>query len=266
MKQDYRSGCAWPRAAFWSIWLIAISSTTVAAQAQDHQYGRDAIEAGSRLYVRECALCHGPNGDEVDGIDLRRGQFRRILSDQDVRTLITTGIPDAGMPGVELNASELDGLVAFIRAGFDTSGVAVRIGDADRGRVLFEGKGECSTCHRVNGRGPRVAPDLSDIGAIRTPAALQRALLDPTGSMLPANRPVRAVMRDGRTIRGRRLNEDTYTIQLIDEQERLVSLNKADLVTLEQGDRSPMPTLADSFTGDELADLVAFLLSLRGLP
>ena len=47
--------------------------------------------------------------------------------------------------------------------------------------------------------------------------------------MLPINRPVRAVTQDGRTIRGRRLNEDTYTVQLIDEQERLVSLVKADL-------------------------------------
>ena len=103
------------------------------------------------------------------------------------------------------------------------------------GRRLFEGKGGCATCHRVNGKGPRVAPDLSDIGAIRTPAALQRSLLDPTSAMLPINRPVRVVTRDGRTIRGRRLNEDTYTVQLIDEQERLVSLVKADLREYELG-------------------------------
>ena len=62
-----------------------------------------------------------------------------------------------------------------------------------------------------------MAPDLSDIGAIRTLAALQRTLLDPTESLLPINRPVRIVTKDGRTIRGRRLNEDTYTVQLIDD-------------------------------------------------
>jgi len=246
-------------------WL-AVTCATGAAQVQDHQYSREAIEIGSRLYVRECALCHGPNGDEVDGVDLRRGRFVRVLSDQDIRDLITAGIPDAGMPGIELRASELDGLVAFIRAGFDATGVAVRVGDAGRGRLLFEGKAECSTCHRVHGRGPRLAPDLSDIGAIRTPAALQRALLDPTGSMMPINRPARAVTRDGRTIRGRRLNEDTYTVQLIDEMERLVSLDKADLVALELADTSPMPSVADRLSGDELADIVAYLLSLRGLP
>jgi len=169
------------------------------------------------------------------------------------------------MPGFKLQPSEIDGLVAFIRAGFDLSGAAVKVGRAQRGQALFEGKGTCGSCHRVNGKGPRVAPDLSDIGAIRTPAALQRSLLEPTKAMLPINRPVRVVTRDGRTIRGRRLNEDTFTVQLIDEQERLVSLLKADLREYEVATSSPMPPMAGKLTDDELADLVAYLLSLRGL-
>jgi hypothetical protein len=110
-----------------------------------------------------------------------------------------------------------------------------------------------------------VAPDLSDIGAIRTPSALQRSLLDPTSAMLPINRPVRAVTRDGRTIRGRRLNEDTYSVQLIDEQERLVSLVKAELREYELAKTSPMRSMAGILTADEQADLVAYLLSLKGL-
>ena len=83
--------------------------------------------------------------------------------------------------------------------------------------------------------------------------------------MWPINRPVRVVTRDGRTIRGRRLNEDTYTVQIIDEQERLVSLVKADLREYELGKTSPMPSVAKTFSGDEIADLVAYLLSLRGM-
>ena len=110
-----------------------------------------------------------------------------------------------------------------------------------------------------------MAPDLSDIGATHSPAALQRSLLDPTGGMWPINRPVRIVTGDGRTIRGRRLNEDTYTVQLIDEQERLVSLLKADLREYEVAKTSPMPSLAGKLTDDELWDLVAYLLSLKGL-
>jgi putative heme-binding domain-containing protein len=223
------------------------------------------IETGSRLYAGQCALCHGTNGDAIAGVDLRRGQFRRALSDTDIARVIATGIPAAGMPGFKFQPSEIDGLVAFIRAGFDVSGTAVKVGDAARGRAVFEGKGRCVTCHRVNGAGPRVAPDLSDVGAIRTPAALQRSLLDPTTAMLPINRPIRVVTRDGRTIRGRRLNEDTFTVQLIDEQERLVSLVKADLKEYELAAVSPMPSMAKTLTTDEIADLVAYLLSLKGL-
>src|SRR6185369_4405222 len=135
-----------------------------------------------------------------------------------------------------------------------------------RGQALFEGKGACTSCHRVNGNGPRVAPDLSDIGALRSPAQLQRSLTEPVKQMMPMNRPVRVVTRDGRTIRGRRLNEDTYTVQLIDEQERLVSLDKTDIRELELAKTSPMPPATTTLSNDELPDMIGYLLSLKGQP
>jgi cytochrome c oxidase cbb3-type subunit III len=250
--------------------LTALSSAArVGAQrpAQDHpgQYSAIDIETGSRLYAGQCSLCHGVTGDAVAGADLRRGVFRRSVSDEDIARVITMGLPDAGMPGFKFQPPEIDGLIAFIRAGFDVGGTAVRVGHVGRGQALFEGKGGCTSCHRVNGTGPRVAPDLSDIGVVRTPAALQRSLVDPTAAMLPINRPLRAVTKDGKTIRGRRLNEDTFTVQLIDDQERLVSLVKADLKEYELGKISPMPSVAGKLTADEQADLVAYLLSLKGL-
>lgn len=247
--------------------LVSILAAAGPADAQgafaDHQYTSVDIQAGARVYTAECALCHGRNGDEVDGVDLQRGRFRNARSDEDLREVITTGLTGARMPGFDLRPSELDGIVAYIRAGFDPGGIAVKVGDAARGRALFEGRGDCASCHRVRGRGPRTAPDLSDIGAIRTPAALQRVLLDPARALLPINRPVRAVTRDGRTIRGRRLNEDTYTVQLIDTEERLVSLIKADLVEYEV---SSLPTMEPtSLSSEEVADVIGYLLSLRGL-
>ncbi len=116
----------------------------------------------------------------------------------------------------------------------------------------------------MNGIGPRTAPDLSDIGAVRTPGALQRSLVDPTSAMLPINRPVRALTKDGRTVRGRRLNEDTYTVQLIDDREQLVSLIKADLKEYELGKTSPMPSATKVLSADEVADVLAYLLTLKG--
>jgi putative heme-binding domain-containing protein len=253
-----------------AVLALAFADGRLAAQgsSQDHQsqYSAVDIETGSRLYAGQCALCHGPNGDLVAGVDLRRGRFRRALSDAEIGRVIRAGVPDAGMPGFALQPPEVDGLVAFIRAGFDVNATAVKVGNAAPGRALFEGKGRCGTCHRVDGNGPRVAPDLSDIGATRSPSALQRSVVDPTSAMLPINRPVRAVTKDGRTFRGRRLNEDSYTVQLIDDQERLVSLAKADLREYELGASSPMPSFAKTFNADELADLVAYLVSLKGSP
>src|SRR5687768_12511196 len=198
--------------------LAVAVSTTGAAPTQDHQYTAAEIQAGSRLYATQCQQCHGQMGDQVTGINLRRGQFRRVASDEDMKRIVTNGLTESGMPPFKFQPAELDQLVAFIRAGFDPGGTAVRIGNAQRGQTVFEGKGQCASCHRVNGKGPRTAPDLSDIGSARQPAALHRSLIEPTKGMWPINRPLRIVTRDGRTITGRRLNEDTFTIQVIDEQ------------------------------------------------
>ena len=180
--------------------VAVISNVEIAAQVVDQnhgEYSRADVEAGQRLYGPQCQVCHGAQGDGVPGVDLKLGRFRRAASDEDIARIITSGVPGTGMPAFALRTDELRAVVAFIRAGFDPASAAVRVGDASRGRALFEGRAECAQCHRVNGRGPRLAPDLSDIGAIRTLAALQRALLAPAESLLPIHRPVRIVTSDG---------------------------------------------------------------------
>lgn len=246
-----------------SLFLLLGSQFSLAQEIGDHQYTSEAIEAGSRVYTQQCALCHGPQGDLIDGINLRRGEFRTAQSDTDLVTVISQGAAEGRMPSFDLRAEEMNGVIAYIRAGFDPEGVAVKIGDPVRGKALFEGKGECADCHRVNGVGPRTAPDLSSIGAIRTPASLQRNMLDPATALLPINKPVRLVTRNEETIVGRRLNEDTYTVQVLDSNERLRSLRKSDLVTYEISDApSKQPTTLSS---DEVADVIGYLLTLRGL-
>jgi putative heme-binding domain-containing protein len=225
------------------VMLMVATAAPVAAQqiSQDHPgYTQAEIDAGARVYGMQCQQCHGPNGDQVTGIDLRRRIFKRVSSDEDLAKIITSGVPTAGMPPFKLQPAELTGIVAFIRAGFDTTG-PVTIGDAGRGKTIFDGKGNCASCHRVSGKGPRVAPDLSDIGLARAPAALQRSIVDPSSAMLPINRPVAIVMKDGARITGRRLNEDTATVQIIDSEERLRSLDKRDIRTMTVETRSPMP-------------------------
>lgn len=249
-----------------AIFSLCAAATAAAQLTQDHpgQYSQVEIDAGAGVYRSQCSQCHGPNGDQVTGIDLRRAQFRRAVTDEDLAAVITTGIVQTGMPPFALQPAELIGVIAYIRAGFDSS-ADVKIGNAARGRTIFAGKGSCGSCHRLNGQGPRTAPDLSDVGMARSPAAMQRTLLNPNSGMLPINRPVRIVTNDGRTITGRRLNEDTKTVQLIDSEERLVSIAKRDLRSFVVETTSPMPSYASRFTADEIADVVAYLLTLREL-
>ncbi len=232
----------------------------------DHSdYTRADVEAGQRLYSVQCQICHGANGDNIQGIDLKFGKFRRVSNDEDIVRTLTTGIPGVGMPAFSFQPPQLTAIVAFIRAGFDPTSAAVRVGNMERGRALFDGKAQCATCHRVNGRGPLTAPDLSDIGSLRTLGTLQRTMLEPPASLQPIHRPVRIVTRSGETLRGRRLNEDTSTVQLIDDHEQLRSFVKADLKQYAIETVATMPSYKDRLSADETADLVAYLISLKGL-
>ena len=233
-------------------------------QAQDHtQYEPADIEYGLSVYLEQCAACHGEAGDGVAGVDLRSGRLRRAALDRELIQLIRSGIPGTGMLAFDLDTAEMTGIVAYLR-NMTYEIDAATLGDAARGRVIFEGAGDCLSCHRLQGRGLRNGPDLTRIGAVRPLSALRRSLLDPTGTMRPIDRPVELVTADGTRVTGRRLNEDTYTVQILDDEARLRSFDKADLRELRVIERSPMPAYGDRLDPAELADVLAYLVSLKG--
>jgi putative heme-binding domain-containing protein len=250
----------WPVPLVWGVLL----GPRAYAQNPPTLYPQADVAYGARIYTAQCTTCHGVTGDVVPGVDFRAGRFKRITSDVDLRTTITTGVPGTAMPPFNFDPAELAGIVAYLRNMRDYDARGMTLGDPARGQALFDGAGNCRSCHRLNGKGPRLAPDLSDIGSIRTVDYLQRTLLDPQGALLPQNRSVRTVTRDGRVIQGRRLNEDTYTVQIIDEQENLVSLPKAGLREYSVSKTSAMPSYKDKFSSQDVSDMVAYLLSLRG--
>jgi putative heme-binding domain-containing protein len=238
--------------------------------AQEHSYTQADVETGARLYQTSCAGCHGPNGDMVPGVELQRGQFRRATGDADIQRIIQAGIPGTTMPPSSFSDAQAGAIVAYLRsvAPASASGrggpVSIARGDVAKGRAVFDGKGQCATCHRVNGAGPRLAPDLSEIGTIRPAAELQQKVTDPNAAVRPGNRFIEAVTRSGAKISGRLLNQDTFTVQLLDANERLVSLSRSDLQEV-LFVKSPMPSYRDRLTPGELDDLVAFLVSLKGV-
>lgn len=243
----------------------AAAQVPVAAPVHETQYPDADIAYGLQIYGAQCSICHGPQGDAIGGVALRSGKFRNAVIDRDLERFIRTGSQAAGMPPFNLNASEMAGIIAYLR-NMNTLDVAtVKAGDATRGRTVFEGKGTCASCHRVGATGSRVAPNLSEIGTVRSAGSLQRSLVAPSSQMMPINRPVRAVTKDGTIINGRRLNEDTYSVQLIDDRERLHSLVKADLREFTISTSSAMPSYKDTLSPDELADVLSYLLSLKGL-
>lgn len=244
--------------------LLSAPSRATAQAGHPETYAPGDIAFGAGLYDAQCTPCHGANGDGIGGISFRRNIFRNAVTDRDLARVITTGVPGKGMPAFKLDPSEVTGIIAYLRNFSSFDRTSVKLGDAARGRLVFEGKGACGTCHRVGASGPRFAPDLSDIGAVRGPGSLLRTLIDPSSQMMPINRPVRVVTADGRVINGRRLNEDTYTLQIIDEHENLRSLTKSDLREYTISKTSPMPAYKDRLTEDERADVIAYLLTLKG--
>lgn len=247
------------------MWAALIFAAALVAQAplHDSQYSDADIRYGATLYASKCVTCHGAQGDAIGGVNLRSGKFRNAVIDRDLERFIRAGSP-AGMPAFTLDNAEMAGIIAFLRNMnvFDSAGV--KTGDPSRGRTIFEGAGRCTSCHRVGGIGSHAAPDLTDVGSSRSAGSLQRSLLEPTSQMMPINRPVRLVTKTGTVITGRRLNEDTYSIQVIDDHERLYSLLKADLMEFTVSTTSPMPSYRSSLSDDERADVLAYLLTLKG--
>jgi cytochrome c oxidase cbb3-type subunit III len=221
------------------------------------------IQDGGRVFQNNCANCHGPDGNEVAGIDLGRGQFRRTLSDQDLIQIIRTGIPGTSMPGSNFSEEQAARVVAYLRSAAASKRSDAAVGDASRGHALFDGKGTCLTCHRVSGTGSRLGPDLTNIGQLRRAMDLERSLLDPDAEVLGTNRFYRVVTGDGVTTTGRLLNLDTFTVQMLDSREQLRSFVKADLREHSFAEKSPMPSYRDKLSTQELADVVSYLVSLK---
>ena len=200
----------------------------------------------------------------VDGVDLARGKFRRAASEAGVIKIIQEGIAGTAMPPHNLTDFQAGTIVAYLRSLGATRGASDK-GDAAHGKVLFETKGGCMSCHRVHGAGSRVGPDLSEIGAVRRSVELAQSILEPNREVLLQNRFYRAVTKDGETITGRLLNQDSFTVQLLDSKERLLSLQRSNLREAGFLNDSLMPSYQGKLSAAELDDLVAYLVSLKGV-
>ena len=136
-------------------------------------------------------------------------------------------------------------------------------GDPVKGQAIFEGKGGCLSCHRVADEGSLMGPDLSTIATGHTVEELRKALFDPNPDVQPRNQLYRVVTSDGKTITGRILNQDEFSLQMLDSDRRLRAFQKSNLREYGFTKTPPMPSYQEKLTPEEQADLIAFLASLK---
>ena len=254
--------------------LLVALTTVVALQAAPQTSAADIVQ-GKKLFDGMCSRCHGVDGTGDEGPALNRPTLTRAGTDDALREIISEGIPDRGMPRVRrLTSSETNQLVAYVRSLGRTASVAAP-GSPDRGRAIYD-KLACASCHIVAGQGSSMGPDLTEIGLSRGPAYLRQSFLGPAealprGTSLVPGRgfmeflPVRIVTADGQEVRGVRINEDPFTIQVRDTANRFHSFRKSEAKEIEKEfGKSLMPSFRGRLGDAEVEDLVAYLASLRG--
>ncbi|MFM1897061.1 MAG: hypothetical protein RLZZ385_2135 [Pseudomonadota bacterium] len=260
-----------PKPAWWQALMLLVPvllSTQVAAEDTGNLFNTPMdVRAGETYFQRQCSRCHGQDarGNDETGAPNLTGRLNRASTDAGIFTILREGIAGTAMlpvPG-DTPDSTVWQLVAFINSLRSDPANIQLPGNGTAGRNLFSGKGDCARCHMIDGEGGRLGPDLSVIGEQRDPDELLSALIDPDAEVLPRWWTVQATLPDGRQVRGLRMDEDTFTLRIMDEDANLWSFRKQETREFQRITTSTMPNYAQRLTSAELDDLVAYLFSLR---
>lgn len=239
---------------------VAIGSFAQNPQSNDPKLPMQ-IEAGKASFEAHCAACHGADGrggergPGIVGTPSARRRSREELAD-----LIRKGVPAGGMPGFDLPAEESQALVAYIRSLSAPAIETAPPGNASAGEGFFFGKGNCSGCHTVNGRGGKRGPNLTGLGAKRTVAEIEGSLKTPSERIAPGYALAVAALQDGRSVRGFVKNESNYDLQLQDLEGNFHLLDRSEIKEISRSNDSLMP--ATKASADEFRDLLAYLSRL----
>ena len=249
-----------------SLTLVAdVSALAGFVQASGAPRDAEAIEAGRRSFRGRCARCHGNDARGIQAPDLTLSAS--VLDDAEMFRVIRFGVPGTEMPAGGPTAMpdvEVWKIVAYLRT-LAGSQDAPHRGNPENGSTIFWERAGCGTCHWVLGRGGRLGPDLSRVGAARSQAFLAAKIRNPNERMTRGYEPVTVVTATGDRVVGIRRNEDTFSIQLFDTSERLHFFPKTRVREVLTGQRSLMPEFgANRLSDAALDDLVAYLSTLRG--
>jgi cytochrome c oxidase cbb3-type subunit III len=263
---------------------IFISLTIAVAGAQDHNPlagDPKAAKAGEYEFRINCALCHGLGARGGGrGPDLTRAQKKYAHTDADMFQIISNGIPGTAMPangtngqGVGMTDEEIWQIITYIRSQ-EGKAPAKPLGNVAHGKELFYADANCSLCHMVEGKGGRFGPELTGVGGSRTRAAIIDSVRNPshrlawglteaTKEFPQEYETVTVVTADGKRIKGVTLNEDNFSVQIMDMNEQIHLLDKSTLRSFEKSRESAMPKYTtDALSDKDLDDIVAYLISV----
>lgn len=222
---------------------------------------------GERYFQRTCSRCHGQDatGNDETGAPNLTGTLANASTDAGVFRVIREGLRGTAM--LPINPATPDAnvwqIVTYLNS-LRTDPANIDLpGSASAGQALYAGRGDCASCHMVDGAGGRKGPDLSRVGERRDPDELATDLTNPNEDVAPRWWTMRVTRDDGSTVEGLRMNEDTFTLRLIDENADLWSFAKSDIQSFERDEQSTMPSYDETMTASEVDDLVAYLFSLR---
>jgi cytochrome c oxidase cbb3-type subunit 3 len=237
-----------------------------------------AIREGASLFRGNCSPCHGPNAQGGGrGPDLTAGRWVHGSSDAAIFATINAGVPGTEMPANGFEDSETWAIIAYLQSLAPVRSATVS-GDRARGEKIFSETAGCSTCHMVQGRGGVLGPDLSRVGEARSVPYLIDSIREPSkelssGMLDPNNHyglplvydTVTVATANGQKIVGVAKNEDTFSIQLLDTNQRLQFFLKKDLKEVTHERKSLMPAYSEQMREPaDLQDLLAYLESLHG--
>lgn len=262
--------------------LVAFAAATAAlAQQIRNPFAGDAKAArlGEFEFRLNCAFCHGLGGRGGGrGPDLTRAQKRHGSSDADLFRTINEGVPGTAMPangttgqGVGMAEEELWQVITYIRS------IEVKTqpsGNPLHGKQLFRGSAGCATCHMIKGNGGRLGPDLTGVATARSVDHIVDSVRNPSRRLSPGltenmkefpqeYETVTVVTPEGEKITGVTLNEDHFSLQMMDTRERIRLFEKNKLRSIEKSRVSLMPPYDPGTLSDrDLQDIVAYLLSV----
>ena len=221
------------------------------------------IEEGERIFQLDCAICHGGDATGGMGPDLTRGTFRHASDDQQLFSIVRNGILGTEMPRRVRTDERAWKVVSYLRT-LGGRGGDPPPGDPIRGRELFFGTANCSTCHMVDGEGSLQGPDLSLIGWQRSLDYLRTSLLEPNLEVDPRWWTAQLTTVEGARASGYLLDEDLHTVRLLDIEGNLLALSKAGLSEFEPIKTSRMPSYAGILSDEDIDNVLAYLASLTG--